>query len=100
MASKIVKTEHAGAKNGGGYWGDRKEAKTICDKQRRTNAKAIIREAIIAGAKDFPKTKTLLLLFAILTLTGCVTGTGSGAVGAQGNEHGAAGGAWWTVPTR
>lgn len=34
-----VKTEHNGAKNGGGYWGTRKEAKAIAKKGRRANDK-------------------------------------------------------------
>lgn len=30
-----MRTEHAGAKNGGGYWGTREEAKRRCRKLRR-----------------------------------------------------------------
>jgi hypothetical protein len=30
-----TKTEHNGAKNGGGYWGNREEAKKISNKVRR-----------------------------------------------------------------
>ncbi|HUC95671.1 MAG TPA: hypothetical protein VMR76_01790 [Candidatus Saccharimonadia bacterium] len=36
---KIIKTEHAGAKNGGGYWGTRATAKQITKKRRRLNEK-------------------------------------------------------------
>lgn len=38
------KTEHAGAKNGGGHWGDRVEAKRVSKKVRRANDKAAIRD--------------------------------------------------------
>lgn len=34
-----TKTEHTGAKNGGGYWGERAEAKRVCSKHRRNNDK-------------------------------------------------------------
>ena len=34
-----LKTEHSGAKNGGGHWGTRKEAKKISSRIRRINAK-------------------------------------------------------------
>lgn len=37
--SKKIKTEHTGAKNGGGYWGKREEAKKISQKLRRENGK-------------------------------------------------------------
>jgi hypothetical protein len=30
-----MKTEHSGAKNGGGFWGPRAEAKTASKKRRR-----------------------------------------------------------------
>jgi hypothetical protein len=33
--SKVTKTEHAGAKNGGGYWGKRAEAKEVSNSKRR-----------------------------------------------------------------
>jgi|TARA_R110000737_G_C14213826_1_gene419710 hypothetical protein len=34
-----IKTEHAGAKNGGGFWGLRKDAKKISKRLRRILAK-------------------------------------------------------------
>lgn len=34
-----MKTEHGGAKNGGGYWGKRAEAKKISRKHRREKEK-------------------------------------------------------------
>jgi hypothetical protein len=34
-----TKTDHSGAKNGGGYWGKRAEAKQISKKLRRASAK-------------------------------------------------------------
>jgi len=42
--AKIRKTEHSGAKNGGGFWGTREEAKTLSRKARREIGKKIIRE--------------------------------------------------------
>ena len=40
-----MKTEHTGAKNGGGHWGPRTEAKTLSKKARRTNGKKEIHDA-------------------------------------------------------
>ena len=40
----IVKTEHSGAKNGGGFWGYRSEAKRLSNKARRHNDKLAIKE--------------------------------------------------------
>ncbi|MDB4988298.1 MAG: hypothetical protein JWN04_3476 [Myxococcaceae bacterium] len=34
-----IKTEHAGAKNGGGFWGPRADAKRICKSKRRAGDK-------------------------------------------------------------
>ncbi|MGB0454005.1 MAG: hypothetical protein ACPGJV_09860 [Bacteriovoracaceae bacterium] len=39
-----MKTEHTGAKNGGGFWGTREEAKKSSKKLRRENAKSLIRK--------------------------------------------------------
>ncbi len=41
MSNKIRKTEHAGAKNGGGYWGSRHEAKTVSKKIRRSQSRLL-----------------------------------------------------------
>jgi hypothetical protein len=35
MAFRVTKTEHAGAKNGGGHWGTRAEAKQHSNRRRR-----------------------------------------------------------------
>ena len=43
------KTEHTGAKNGGGHWGTRAEAKAISKKHRRENSKS----EIVQETKDF-----------------------------------------------
>jgi hypothetical protein len=40
--TKNKKTEHAGAKNGGGHWGPREEAKALSKKARRADSKEII----------------------------------------------------------
>ncbi len=44
--AKAIKTEHAGAKNGGGYWGKRREAKKVSNKLRREAGKAAAKEAL------------------------------------------------------
>tara|TARA_R100000152_G_C6707883_1_gene136068 strand:+ start:690 stop:875 length:186 start_codon:yes stop_codon:yes gene_type:complete len=41
-----IKTEHNGAKNGGGYWGTRKEAKKFSSRIRRINAKSEIKQQL------------------------------------------------------
>ena len=41
-----IKTEHAGPKNGGGYWGRRAEAKAVSKRRRRANDKRAIAEVI------------------------------------------------------
>jgi hypothetical protein len=38
-----IRTEHAGAKNGGGYWGKRDEAKSRCRRLRRKEDRKSIR---------------------------------------------------------
>jgi len=38
-----IRTEHAGAKNGGGYWGTRAEAKSRCRRLRRIEDRKSIR---------------------------------------------------------
>ncbi len=40
-----MKTEHAGAKNGGGHWGPRAEAKALSNKARREADKQEARDA-------------------------------------------------------
>ena len=42
MANPKAKTEHAGAKNGGGHWGTREEAKSVSKKLRRHDSKKMI----------------------------------------------------------
>ncbi|HXH75193.1 MAG TPA: hypothetical protein VNJ08_09530 [Bacteriovoracaceae bacterium] len=44
--TKKLKTEHAGAKNGGGHWGTRHEAKSLTKKLRRIRNRAIIRKEV------------------------------------------------------
>jgi hypothetical protein len=41
--SRIRKTEHSGAKNGGGHWGQRKEAKELSKKARREVSRKTVR---------------------------------------------------------
>jgi hypothetical protein len=40
-----MKTEHNGAKNGGGYWGKRADAKKKSARARRRNAKSEVARA-------------------------------------------------------
>jgi hypothetical protein len=40
--TKKLKTEHSGAKNGGGLWGTRHEAKSLAKKLRRIRNKTLI----------------------------------------------------------
>jgi len=42
MTMNKIKTEHNGAKNGGGYWGKRVEAKRISNKIRRADEKKML----------------------------------------------------------
>lgn len=44
----MIKTEHNGAKNGGGYHGRRKEAKTVCSRMRRRHGALLIVAALAA----------------------------------------------------
>lgn len=44
MMAKRIKTEHAGAKNGGGYWGLRVDAKERSRKLRRSHDKDTVAE--------------------------------------------------------
>jgi hypothetical protein len=42
MANAKLKTEHAGAKNGGGHWGPRADAKRYSKRRRRQQDKTLI----------------------------------------------------------
>lgn len=42
MAYKVKKTEHAGPKNGGGYWGLRADAKHESSRARRIADRSIV----------------------------------------------------------
>ena len=41
MSNRIGKTEHAGAKNGGGYWGKRHQAKILSKRIRRARSRQL-----------------------------------------------------------
>ena len=41
-----IKTEHAGAKNSGGFWGKREEAKTLSKKLRRKSSKQEVKKQL------------------------------------------------------
>ena len=43
---KKVKTEHSGAKNGGGFWGRREEAKVTSNTQRRHDDKDLSKKEV------------------------------------------------------
>ena len=49
---KVTKTEHNGAKNGGGAWCTREEAKTLSRKTRRVNDRKAERKALRDSRKD------------------------------------------------
>lgn len=51
---KGIKTEHAGAKNGGGHWGPRAEAKALSKSKRRMADKKA--ERIVREVQDEVKT--------------------------------------------
>ena len=55
---KKTKTEHSGAKNGGGHFGKREEAKQISKKLRRVNEKQEIRQ-YLGEAADGPEVSQL-----------------------------------------
>lgn len=52
LGKRKNKSEHSGAKNGGGHWGTRNEAKQISKKSRRSRDKEEIRNEY-----DFSKSK-------------------------------------------
>jgi hypothetical protein len=45
MAIEVKRTDHAGPKNGGGYWGNRSEAKAGSKKRRRSIPKRLVLES-------------------------------------------------------
>ena len=49
--TKDKKTEHVGAKNGGGHWGSREEAKALSKKARRINKKKDINPELSLTSK-------------------------------------------------
>ena len=49
MANAKLKTEHNGAKNGGGAWDTRFNAKKASRKARRSNDKRLVRQALKEG---------------------------------------------------
>jgi hypothetical protein len=46
MGNERMKPDHNGAKNGGGFWGTRAEAKTMSKKRRRSVVNKITRKAL------------------------------------------------------
>ena len=48
----VVKTEHAGAKNGGGMWGRRVVAKSVSRQLRRAAGKQAIRDELRATPSE------------------------------------------------
>jgi len=47
-----IKTEHAGAKNGGGYWGKRAEAKRRSRRLRRKEDRKSIRRGVGESGRE------------------------------------------------
>lgn len=50
MGYERLKTEHAGAKNGGGAWMTRAEAKLVSNRRRRADEKKLVLAALIQRA--------------------------------------------------
>lgn len=42
----ILRTEHAGAKNGGGFWGKRQDAKDLSRMKRRSDGRLEVKIAL------------------------------------------------------
>jgi hypothetical protein len=59
LGKRKHKNEHAGAKNGGGHWGTRAEAKGASKKLRRSGSKDIIQSelALVAHKKNKTQSK-------------------------------------------
>lgn len=57
MAISKERTEHAGAKNGGGFWGTRAEAKESSKTLRRINGRRQIHEELVHGECHEEKAK-------------------------------------------
>ncbi len=52
MTRKKIKSEHSGAKNGGGHWGTRDDAKVLSKKVRRESNKNMIRKESVRILED------------------------------------------------
>jgi hypothetical protein len=52
MAYNVRHTEHCGAKNGGGHWGRRTEAKVGSNHRRREADKDMVKQACREAAAD------------------------------------------------
>jgi hypothetical protein len=47
-----TKTEHSGAKNGGGYWGTREEARQTSNRLRREQDRRQVAEQVLSAEAD------------------------------------------------
>ena len=65
--SRIRKTEHTGAKNGGGYWGTRYEAKTLSKKLRRELSKVEIKKQLKSDTDATQNTNTFVIVLDKIT---------------------------------
>lgn len=54
MAWNVRRTEHCGAKNGGGHWGSRRDAKDGSKRRRREADKALLRSIYREDALERP----------------------------------------------
>jgi hypothetical protein len=59
MSNRIRKTEHAGAKNGGGHWGKRQEAKALSKRIRRAQSHQLEYSAM-APSQSFEQVKEMV----------------------------------------
>lgn len=47
-----IKTEHSGAKNGGGYWGYRSDAKILSKVKRRIQSKLLVEDGLSEASES------------------------------------------------
>src|SRR5699024_11667634 len=66
MAISKQETEHSGAKNGGGFWGTREEAKKSSKTLRRINGRRRIREELRYGERSEEHTSELQSRFELV----------------------------------
>jgi len=87
--AKKTKTEHSGAKNGGGFWGSREEAKTISKSLRRSNDKEEVKEQLDGFEDDKESKKSISKEAQILVQKGLEASRRCGGRSAYSRDGGA-----------